>query len=75
MRTSIYYVGYKVHFMFTDSYDTENLLLEWFGADPVEVNDEDLELPQFDLSYVDTNDCVKTYKTGTETIEITLRKS
>ena len=40
------------------------MVLEWYGTDPVEVDDEDLELPQFDLTSVKTSDCIKTYKTG-----------
>ena len=50
--------------MSLDSYGLEDLVLEWFGADPVEVDDEDMELPQFDLTSVKTSGCIKTYKTG-----------
>ena len=50
-------------FFYSDAYSTEDLILNWKETDPVEVNDE-LELPQFDLTGVNHMNCLRKYTTG-----------
>ena len=50
-------------FSSSDAYSTDDLILYWKEADPVEVNDE-LELPQFDLTGFNHMDCNRHYTTG-----------
>ena len=53
------------HIIFpTDSYEEEDLMLEWFDTNAVEIED-DIELPQFDLLNVTIMKCdARKYKTG-----------
>lgn len=46
--------------------------LHWIDSDPIEI-DNDLELPQFVLDDYDTDECHRTYKTGTSTSITSLR--
>ena len=50
---------------FSDSYSTDDVVLAWEDAEPVELNKDELYLPQFSLLDTSTNNCLAEYKTGT----------
>ena len=45
------------------SHTTEDLIFRWNHTDPLVVNDE-IELPQLDISRNGTEDCTLAYSTG-----------
>ena len=50
--------------IFTDSYTAEDVLLDWMDNSPVEMNAEELSLPQFELETTGTKPCKDMFKTG-----------
>ena len=52
-----------IHSIFSDGYETNQMILEWLDEGAVEVA-EDLEMPQFDMYDYKAEGCVHKYKTG-----------
>ena len=50
--------------MFSDSYTSEDVVLDWMDNSPVELNAEELSLPQFELEKTGTKPCKDMFKTG-----------
>ncbi len=51
--------------MFVDSYSSEDVQLQWMDNSPVEMNKDELSLPQFELEDTVPRPCKDTFKTGT----------
>ena len=51
--------------MFLDSYSSEDVQLQWMDNSPVEMNKDELSLPQFELEDTVPRPCKDTFKTGT----------
>ncbi len=47
-----------------DSYTKDDVQLQWMDDDPVEVDEEELSLPQFELVNISTRHCKDMFKTG-----------
>lgn len=47
----------------TDSYDNNSVVFQWL-LNPIEINLEELELPQFELLYWECGSCQEVYRTG-----------
>ena len=52
--------------MCLDSYDSNEIQLEWFDEDPIEIKLEELNLPQFQMDNFIHGFCNESYKTGTQ---------
>ena len=48
--------------MFSDSYTSEDVVLDWMDNSPVELNAEELSLPQFELEKTGTKPCKDMFK-------------
>lgn len=47
-----------------DSYTEDDLVLAWEDDEPVELNSDELYLPQFELLRTSVDNCTAHYKTG-----------
>jgi len=47
-----------------DSYDSKEVILDWWDDDPIEIHDGKLQLPQFTMTSRTAQRCTEEYKTG-----------
>ena len=53
-------------FLFSDTYDVQDVILEWLSGDPIEINKHELTLPQFEYLGHEPGRCDEVLKTGRE---------
>lgn len=62
--TYLYLFCFCIYYIYSlVGYSSEELQFQWRNTDPVQINSE-LELPQFDLMDMSTDECHKSYITG-----------
>ena len=47
-----------------DSYDSKEVVLTWWDEKPIEIHENELQLPQFELVDYVPETCIEAYKTG-----------
>jgi len=48
----------------SDSYDSKEVVLNWWDDEPIEIHTGKLQLPQFTMTNRTPSTCVEAYKTG-----------
>ena len=54
--------------VWTDSYDSKEVILGWWDQEPIELHKTELQLPQFEMLNHVAEHCTETYKTGAHKI-------
>ncbi len=57
-------IGLNKSHLTSDSYTEADVILEWLNDDPMEINEGEVSLPQFQLLNITTGRCEEKYTTG-----------